>query len=404
MTQTNKRAYAPRPQPRGAAPQGRPVQRPPQQGRPAPRPQSRRPAPARPGYAPRNLQPTSRMRELLLILVVGAAACIAALLMQKAWPNGFPLKAGDQSNAVGKVTEIHSSGPLRINEVMTTNRKTLLTADGTSPDWIEVMNVGGSAVNLSGYALSKNSDSANVFTFPDYQLEAGQGVLIYADSKLREDAGEEFHAPFRLSSVGDTLMLFNPAGTAIDTVNIPPLHLDSSYARISTNGWEESYMPTPGVENTEEAYRALAQPAADSPVVVSEIVSTNRTTLADANGQYYDYIELYNRSNEAVDLTGWYLSDDVDNARKWRFPQLSLSSGEYLVVFASKLDRTEDTAQLHTNFALSSEGERVVLSNAAGRVMDRVDFDLLKADVAWSRTQDGSFTASLAPTPGRANQ
>ena len=63
-----------------------------------------------------------------------------------------------------------------------------------------------------------------------------------------------------------------------------------------------------------------------------------------------------------------------------------------------------DPAQLHTNFALSSEGESVVLSNAAGRVMDRVDFDLLKADVAWSRTQDGSFTASLAPTPGRANQ
>ena len=94
----------------------------------------------------------------------------------------------------------------------------------------------------------------------------------------------------------------------------------------------------------------------------------------------------------------------MDNARKWRFPQLSLSSGEYLVVFASKLDRTEDTAQLHTNFALSSEGESVVLSNAAGRVMDRVDFDLLKADVAWSRTQEGSFTASLAPTPGRANQ
>ncbi len=404
MPQTNKRAYAPRPQPRRAAPrQGRPAPRPSQpQGRPAPRQQ--RPSPARPGYAPRNLQPTSRMRELLMILAIGAAACILALLLQSAWPNGFPLNASDKSAAAGRITEIHSSGPLRINEVMTANRRALPGSDGSSPDWIEVMNIGGSAVNLSGYSLSKNSDSTNVFTFPDCRLEAGECVLIYADSKLRQESGEEFHAPFRLSSTGDTLMLFNPSGTAIDTVNIPPLHLDSSYARISTNGWEESYMPTPGVENTETAYRALMQPAADSPVVVNELMSTNRTTFADANGQYYDYIELYNRSNEAVDLTGWYLSDDAENARKWRFPETSIGPGEYLVVFASKLDRTDDPTQLHTNFALSSEGESVVLSNAAGRVMDRMDFDLLKADVAWSRTQDGSFTASLAPTPGRANQ
>ncbi len=396
MTQTNKRR--PMPQQRRPAPQQR---------RPMPSAQRRpaQPRQTRPGYGPRMLMPTSRTREILMLLAGGAVVCVLALLLQMAWPNGFPLVRSEKSaEATGRITEIHSNGAIRLNEVMTSNGSTLPLSDGTSPDWIEIINTGSDSVNLSGYSLSKNSDSTNVFTFPDCTLASGECVLVYADSKLREESGEAFHAPFRLSATGDTLMLFNPGGTAIDTVNIPALHKDSSYARISVNGWEESYMPTPGVENTEEAYRALTEPATDSPIVINEIMASNATTLADANGAYYDYIELYNRSSETVSLNGWYLSDDAGNVRKWCMPDVSLSAGEYLVVFASKLDRTDDTTQLHTNFSLSSEGESVVLSNASGRVMDRVDYDLLKKDVAWSRTQDGSYTSSLAPTPGQANE
>ena len=395
MTQTNRR--------RSYTPQSARARQPASsQRRPAPRqPQQRRPA----AYAAKTLMPTSRAREIIMLLAGGAVVCVLALLLQLAWPNGFPLKTGDDASAVtGRITEIHSSGAIRLNEIMTANSATLQLSDGSTPDWIEIINTGNESVNLSGYSLSKNSDSSNVFTFPNCELAAGECVLVYADSKLREESGEEFHAPFRLSSAGDTLMLFNAGGTAVDTVNIPALHVDSSYARISVNGWEESYMPTPAAENTEAAYRALTEPATDSPIVINEIMASNATTLAAANGLYYDYIELYNRSSETVDLGGWYLSDDVNNARKWCIPDLSLGAGEYLVIFASKLDQRDDVTQLHTNFSLSSEGESVVLANASGRVMDRVDYDLLKTDVAVSRTQDGSYTTSLTPSPGQANQ
>ena len=408
MTQTNKRAYAP---PRQGA--GR-------RAHPAAGGQTRRPA-AAPGGQPRraqtaatgggNRRPAAPRRsrpfgDALKIAIFGLIAAVLAYGLQCAWPSGFPLVErgdGDVPAAASAVTEIYSSGPVRINEIMSGNRRTFVDADGNSPDWIEVANVGGSEVNLKGYTLAKDPSGANAFTFPELRLAPGECALVLADSRLRADAAEALHAPFRLSSAGDALMLFNAGGTAIDTVNVPALSADQSYVRVDVAQWQQCSTPTPGLPNTEEGYRALTEPAGDSPVVVTELMSTNTSTLADENGQYYDYIELCNRSGESVNLGGWHLSDDVASPRKWSFPEVELAPGEYLVVYASKLDRREDAAHLHTNFALSSEGEQVVLSNTQGRVMDRVDFGLLKANVAWSLAADGSWSSALAPSPGRAN-
>lgn len=392
MSQANKRPYAP--QQRGGQRPSRPYSPYPQRGRPAPR----RSAPPQ-KHAGRAL-PYGFGKLAIIVLVIVAAG----FGLQKAWPNGFPLvkKANSTVKKATTITEIHSGGPLRINEIMSSNRDTLSIADGSSPDWVEIINVSDRSVDLAGYQLAESAGSALVFTFPEMWLEPDECVLVYCDSRLREEAGQELHAPFKLSSSGGTLMLFNAADTAVDTVNIPALGRDCAYARVSTSAWEESILPTPGLPNSEENYRALNEAASDSPVIVNEIMSRNRSTLEDENGQFYDYIELYNRSGETVELGGWYLSDDSANARKWRFPEVSIAPGEYLVVYASKLDRSDDPDHLHTNFALSSEGEEVVLANASGRVMDSVEFGLLKADVAYARQADGSWTQSSG-TPGRAN-
>ena len=406
MSQSNRRPYPQgqrgpqRPAARPGAYGGRPPVRP-GSGAPVGRgaPASRRPAPRRRGGS------GALLRELSVLLIGGVVVAVLAYSLQCLWPNGFPLKTRQTNSVpvVQAVSEIHSGGPIRINEVMTGNQSVLSIEDGSTPDWIEIANIGKSAVNLSGYSLSKTANAVTVFTFPEVWLNAGECLLVYADSRLRATAGEDLHAPFRLSSMGDTLMLFNANGTAIDTVNLPAVTRNYSYVRLDTSRWAESSMPTPGLLNTEENYRALNEPRSDSPVIVTELMSTNSATLADENGQYYDYIELYNRSGEAVNLSGWYLSDDSARARKWRFPDVTLAPGEYLVVFASGLDRKDDPAHLHTSFSLSSEGEEVVLSDVNGREMDSVQFDLLQRDVAWSRADDGSWSSAKQPSPGRAN-
>lgn len=393
MTQTNRdprRAPA-----QGARPAGQRAAA--GQHRPAPRPAAR-PAAGRVGSGPKG--------DLLKIIIGGAVACVLALVLQLAWPNGFPLvekQASDTGAIVEMVSEIYSPGPVRLNEIVTSNRRTLVLDNEVSPDWIEVANISNNVVNLKGYTLSKAADDARVFTFPELTLEAGECVLVYADSRLRETAGEDLHAPYRLSSAGDTLMLFNAGGTAIDTVNIPALGGDQAYVRRDTSLWEAATPATPGAENTEAGYQSLQAPMENSPVVLSEIMTTNTSTYPDENSQYSDYIELHSVGGETVDLTGWYLTDDTENLRKWKFPEVQLGAGEYLVVHASKLDRKDDPAHLHTNFALSSEGEEVLLVNPEGRIADRVRVDLLKANKAWSLASSGSWTDSASPTPGQAN-
>ena len=340
--------------------------------------------------------------DVIIIALGGLIAAALALALQGLWPDGFPLVREDAPNAAARVTEIRSSGPLRINEIMTGNRRTLSADDGSSPDWLEIANVGKSAVNLAGYSIAKTNSGSNTFTFPSIQLEPGECVLVLADSRLRADANDALHAPFRLSSAGDTLMLFSKSGAAIDTVNIPALDGDCSYARTDGGEWEISTEPTPGLANAPESRRALSEPSGDSPVIVNEIVASNRSILADENGEYFDYIELYNRSSEAVNLTGWHLSDDAAQTRKWSFPETSIAPGEYLVVYASGMNRREDPARLHTNFSLRSEGEQVVLADAHGRMMDCVEYGLLKANKAWALGADGSWGIA-APTPGREN-
>ena len=339
---------------------------------------------------------------MIKLAIGGLIVIVLAFMLQSLWPNGFPLKVRGAVSTVSMVSEIHSSGPLRINEIMTSNKHTLASEDGITPDWLEVANVGSSAVNLAGYTLAKSDTGDGTFVFPSMELAAGECVLVLADSRLRANAGETLHAPFRMSSTGDTLMLFNPAGAAIDTVNIPALGPDASYVRTGVAQWEISTEPTPGYPNDQESRRVLAEPSGSSPVLINEIVASNSTALADENGEYYDYIELYNNSSETVDLTGWYLSDNASQLRKWSFPEVSISPGEYLVVHASGLNRRDDPAHLHTSFSLSAEGEQVVLTNAQGQIMDQVDFDLLKSDTAWARSADGSWS-SASPTPGQAN-
>lgn len=418
MSQSNKRSYEVRrseyrplnPDRQRSAqnaqrPQARPVQRPNPQSQNRYCAPAQGPNPQKRAYAPARGRNVGLPYGFSKLMVVCTIFIVIAIILQFAFPNGIKLatKTGEKMATETMISQIYTNGSIRINEIMTANRKMLSLADGSSPDWIEIMNTGSSNVNLGGYSLSKTSGATNVFTFPNLSLAAGECVLVYADSRLSEDGEAELHAPFRLSSAGDTLMLFNAGDTAVDTVNIPKLNRDQSYIRVDSTHWQTSDMPTPAEANTEENYLAMHRKSDYSPVIINEIMAVNRTSYAAQDGAYYDYIELYNASSQSVDLGGWYLSDNTDYVRKWRFPvDTVIASGEYLIVFASGLDQREDLTQLHTNFSLSSEGESVVLSDSSGRIMDQIDFDLMKADIAYSLQADGSW-ANATGTPGRAN-
>ena len=328
------------------------------------------------------------------------------LLLQGLLPNGFQLttfKETSERPVAARVSEIHGDGPVRINEVMSANGGVLVDAEGNTPDWVEVANISSRPVNLRGYVLAKSAKAGNVFVFPDTILQAGECAVVYADSTLQAELGEELHAPFRLSSSGDVLMLFNDADVAVDTINLPALGENQAYARRDRNNWEITAQTTPGLMNTEENYRAMTTVVVSGPVQLAEIVASNRQYAPDENGAFYDYVMLRNTSGDTVDLSGWYLSDKPALPRLWKFPSgASIPGGGTLVVHCSGMNRIDDPAHLHTSFRLSSEGETVTLSNANGQPVDRATYDLLKTDAAYIRGSDGSWSVGTPTVGGSA--
>jgi hypothetical protein len=103
-----------------------------------------------------------------------------------------------------------------------------------------------------------------------------------------------------------------------------------------------------------------------SQVLLSEFMASNTQTLADEDGDYSDWIELINIGHTNVDLTGWTLSDDSGDLKRWKFSKSVMTPGQTLVVFASGKDRNLTGSPLHTNFKLSSKGGFLGLANPEG--------------------------------------
>jgi hypothetical protein len=154
----------------------------------------------------------------------------------------------------------------------------------------------------------------------------------------------------------------------------------------------------------------LAAPGGSaSPLVINEFLAINGSGLIDEDGDYSDWIEIYNRSNLPLNLAGWSLTDDIDQADQWIFPELTLDSHEYLVVYASGKDRTplDLDSGLHTNFRLSAGSEFLALHNPTSRrFIDAIEIQYPKQypDVSYGRFGDGlSYAFFDTPTPGGPN-
>jgi hypothetical protein len=116
-----------------------------------------------------------------------------------------------------------------------------------------------------------------------------------------------------------------------------------------------------------------ARQVLDGSVVISEFMTSNDDGLLDQDGDDEDWVEIFNAGTEVVDLQGWHLTDDASDPTKWEFPSVELSSGEYLVVFASGKNRDLAGQELHTNFSLSSDGEYLALTRPDRSVASEFD-------------------------------
>jgi len=154
----------------------------------------------------------------------------------------------------------------------------------------------------------------------------------------------------------------------------------------------------------------LAQRVRETPisVAINEILASNGHIVCDPQGQYEDWIELYNPGQLTVDVGGCYLTDDLARPMKWRIPEgdpvaTMIPASGHLLIW---VDGDVADVGLHAGFRLDADGEEIALFASDGlTLIDHVSFSRQYTDISYGRHPDGAAELRLLtyPTPGFVN-
>ncbi|MHC4354061.1 MAG: lamin tail domain-containing protein, partial [Planctomycetota bacterium] len=163
-----------------------------------------------------------------------------------------------------------------------------------------------------------------------------------------------------------------------------------------------------GVNMSDLALLARNWYEAGIPLVINEVMASNRSSIRDPQGEYDDWIEIYNAGLEPINVGGMYLTDNPDDPTKWRIPTNSpgtttIAADGYLLIWA---DDDAGAVGLHTNFKLNADGEQVALFAHDGiTLIHSLEFGNQTSDISFGSYPDGAGNSRFLakPTPRGEN-
>lgn len=293
-----------------------------------------------------------------------------------------------------------SRSDLQLNELMSVNTTTMADEHGDFDPWIEVYNLGPGMVGTYNVYVTDDVGQPDKWQLPGESVDDGEFSVYWMDGESAEGPA---HASFTLDASGGELHFYKKSGstfTLIDSVTYPSLDEDVSWGRgyEEEADWEVNAEPTPGEANV----RSL--PDYEGVLFINEFMADNETTIADEAGEFEDWIELYNASEEDLDLGGLYMTDDLLEPTMWVIPDgTTIGAGGYLLIWA---DSDAEDGPLHADFKLGAGGEEIGLYAADGvTLIDSIVFGDQAEDVSMGRIPDGGddWQYLSTPTPEAAN-
>ena len=144
-------------------------------------------------------------------------------------------------------------------------------------------------------------------------------------------------------------------------------------------------------------------------IVINEFMADNASTIADENGEFDDWVELFNPGDQPVNIAGMFITDSLNKLTLWQIPDsdellTTIQPGGYLLLW---LDKDLNQGLLHMNIKLSADGESIALVRSDGTtIVDSIQFGGQEADVSLGRKTDGSieWVPMKTPTPGSYNE
>ena len=103
---------------------------------------------------------------------------------------------------------------------------------------------------------------------------------------------------------------------------------------------------------------------------ITEFMASNAASLADADGDYPDWIEIYNPNSTSLNIGGMYLTDNLSKLTKYQIATgTTIAANGYIVIFCDDGDThnsTDPDPVQHTNFKLDAAGEYLALVDTNG--------------------------------------
>jgi hypothetical protein len=233
---------------------------------------------------------------------------------------------------------------LRINEWMNN--------PASGPDWFELFNPEPQPVELSGLLLTDRLSDPTQNAIP---ARSFIGTGLYGFQRFDADSptppADPDHVNFRLNNSGEAIYLFAPGNVQLDGVTFGNPGLGNSQGRLP----DGSANPFVIFTTTQSPGDANWLPLAN--VVVNEV-------LTHTDPPFDDAIELHNPSGAAVDIGGWWLSDQKRDLKKYRVPNGTvIPAGGFRVFYEHQFNPNPN---LGTSFSLdASKGDQVYLAQAA---------------------------------------
>lgn len=285
--------------------------------------------------------------------------------------------------------------PLIINEFLT-NNKGNFSVNGEFLTYIEIKNTGDSTINLSEYFLSDDATEPFSWRLPEVELKKGDVYLFYTT-----ELDDVHNTDFTPNKKSGTIILSkgNKIVEQVDYTNVT-----GGYAYIKTSGkFYEGTNISPGYDNTTDGVKQFLKNERANPrdLIITEIMSSNNKYLAQNGGNYYDWIELYNNSDETINLGDYTITTDVDNVNLYQFEDKKLKPGEYYIVMASGNTKNSNKKYKHTNFKISPTESLYLYKD--NQIVDSVFISNIPIGYSYGRNSKNGFYYYSKPTPSKSN-
>ena len=240
---------------------------------------------------------------------------------------------------------------------------------------------------VSNVQLTPTNPSPNTDVWITVSIANAESVQLAHTSSLI--------APFeKIDMLDDGNNNDGAAGDGVYGVSVSTGNVGFKYYIFAENANSASFLP-------EHAANEFYTLAVSNDLVVNEFMASNETTVTDSDGEFEDWIEIYNNTDEVIELKGYFLSDDGDDIAQWEFPDTNIAAKGYLIIWA---DKDEDQQGLHASFKLSSSGETIYLSNMDTTIVDEISYSDQTTDISTGRYANGTGAfIQMTPTFGSEN-